>query len=92
MLDETIEDIRDQLKVKVNDLRRLEGKPELKGYDLTPLSRKELHAIKNIVPEVVNSDIWFEAFLFINRKKGNSVESARPNPCKNNKLFATLFR
>lgn len=57
VLDESINDIRDQLKVKVNDLRRLEGKPELKGYNLTPLNSKELEAIKNIVPEVVNSDI-----------------------------------
>jgi hypothetical protein len=57
VLDETIHDIRDGLKVKVNDLRKMEGKPELRGYDLTPLNKKELGALKDIIPEVVTSDI-----------------------------------
>ena len=36
------------------ELNKLEGKPELKGYHLKSLDRKELSALKEIIPEVAN--------------------------------------
>ncbi|KAG7478080.1 hypothetical protein MATL_G00076630 [Megalops atlanticus] len=48
-LDKEISDLRKRLKAKVNNLHELQGKPELKGYNLSPLSNDELRAINSIL-------------------------------------------
>ncbi|KAK1337375.1 hypothetical protein QTO34_002001 [Cnephaeus nilssonii] len=48
-LDKEIEKLRKQLKVKVNRLFEAQGKPELKGFNLTPLNQDELKALKVIL-------------------------------------------
>nr|KAF6358761.1 p53 and DNA damage regulated 1 [Pipistrellus kuhlii] len=48
-LDKEIEKLRKQLKVKVNRLFEAQGKPELKGFNLTPLNQDELKALKIIL-------------------------------------------
>lgn len=45
-LNEAIEKLRDDLKEKVIDLRKLEGKPEVSGLNLKPLNRKEIEAFR----------------------------------------------
>ncbi|XP_072521864.1 p53 and DNA damage-regulated protein 1 [Salminus brasiliensis] len=48
-LDQEINDLRKRLKAKVNHLNDLQGKPELRGYNLTPLSNDELKAINSVL-------------------------------------------
>ncbi|KAI4877674.1 hypothetical protein NFI96_021211 [Prochilodus magdalenae] len=48
-LDQEINDIRKRLKAKVNHLNDLQGKPEIKGYNLSPLSSEELKAINSVL-------------------------------------------
>nr|XP_032813642.1 p53 and DNA damage-regulated protein 1 [Petromyzon marinus] len=43
--------IRRELKVKLNRLNEAQGKPELKGFDLAPLSREEMLAINKVIKE-----------------------------------------
>merc|ERR1712168_347879 len=45
-LDDEISKLRDNLKPKMQKLRQLEKKPELKGFDLTPLQPTEMHLLK----------------------------------------------
>ncbi|XP_038658921.1 p53 and DNA damage-regulated protein 1 isoform X1 [Scyliorhinus canicula] len=45
-LDEEIHKLYNQLKVKVNRLNEAQGKPELKGFNLSPLSQEEMQAIE----------------------------------------------
>lgn len=45
-LDEGVEKLRDELKDKVNHLRELEGKPELRGFSLKPLKKEEILALR----------------------------------------------
>ncbi|XP_077983395.1 p53 and DNA damage-regulated protein 1-like [Glandiceps talaboti] len=42
-LDKEINDLRKNLKPKVNKLRDMEGHPDLKGFDLQALSKEELN-------------------------------------------------
>uniref|UniRef100_UPI00398F3E51 p53 and DNA damage-regulated protein 1 isoform X2 n=1 Tax=Pristiophorus japonicus TaxID=55135 RepID=UPI00398F3E51 len=44
-LDEEIRKLCNQLKVKVNHLNEAQGKPELKGFNLSPLTPEEMWAI-----------------------------------------------
>ncbi|KAI1890991.1 hypothetical protein AGOR_G00159270 [Albula goreensis] len=48
-LDKEISDLRKRLKAKVNHLNDLQGKPELRGYSLSPLSSDEMKAINSIL-------------------------------------------
>ncbi|XP_056403754.1 p53 and DNA damage-regulated protein 1 [Hyla sarda] len=48
-LDTEINNLRSQLKVKVNQLYEVQGKPELKGFNLTPLSPDEVKAINKVL-------------------------------------------
>ncbi|CAG5984499.1 p53 and DNA damage-regulated protein 1 [Menidia menidia] len=48
-LDKEINDLRKELKAKVNRLNEIEGKPELRGYNLSPLSTDEVKAIHNLL-------------------------------------------
>ncbi|XP_076123840.1 p53 and DNA damage-regulated protein 1 isoform X2 [Alosa pseudoharengus] len=48
-LDKEIIDLRNKLKVKVNRLNELQGKPELTGYNLCPLSNEEMKAISSLL-------------------------------------------
>lgn len=48
-LDKEISDLRKQLKAKVNRLNDLQGKPELRGYNLSPLSSDEIKAIGTLI-------------------------------------------
>ncbi|XP_036388001.1 p53 and DNA damage-regulated protein 1 isoform X1 [Megalops cyprinoides] len=48
-LDKEISDLHKRLKAKVNHLHELQGKPDLKGYNLSPLSNDELRAINSIL-------------------------------------------
>jgi hypothetical protein len=40
---------RNELKSKVNRLREMEDKDELKGFNLQPLSREEMAAIDSVL-------------------------------------------
>lgn len=44
-LDKEINDLRDNLKKKMDVIKDLEGKPALKGFDLKPLNRDEISVI-----------------------------------------------
>ncbi|XP_066528662.1 p53 and DNA damage-regulated protein 1 [Hoplias malabaricus] len=48
-LDQEINEIRKHLKAKVNHLNDLQGKPEIRGYNLSPLSNDELKAVNSIL-------------------------------------------
>uniref|UniRef100_UPI0037E9280F p53 and DNA damage-regulated protein 1 n=1 Tax=Semicossyphus pulcher TaxID=241346 RepID=UPI0037E9280F len=48
-LDKEINDLRKGLKAKVNHLNEIQGKPELRGYNLSPLSSDELKAINGLL-------------------------------------------
>lgn len=45
-IDTEVEKLRVQLKDKVGELRELEGKPEIKGFNLKPLNKKEITALR----------------------------------------------
>ncbi|XP_051966952.1 p53 and DNA damage-regulated protein 1 [Xyrauchen texanus] len=48
-LDKEINDLRKRLKAKVNRLNEIQGKPELRGYNLAPLSDDEIKAINSVL-------------------------------------------
>ncbi|KAM9860040.1 p53 and DNA damage-regulated protein 1 isoform 1-T1 [Aulostomus maculatus] len=48
-LDKEINDLRKGLKAKVNRLNEVQGKPELRGYNLSPLSTDEVKSINNLL-------------------------------------------
>ena len=48
-LDAKISETRNELKQKVNKLRDLEHKEELRGFDLNPLSKEEMEAVQNVL-------------------------------------------
>ncbi|NWR82923.1 PDRG1 protein, partial [Furnarius figulus] len=48
-LDEEINNLRKELRVKVNRLYEAQGKPELKGFNLNPMSAEEMKLINRIV-------------------------------------------
>ncbi|KAM8945766.1 p53 and DNA damage-regulated protein 1 [Pelodytes ibericus] len=48
-LDMEINKLRTNLKMKVNQLYEAQGKPELKGFNLTPLSPDEVKAISKVL-------------------------------------------
>ncbi|KAM9361978.1 p53 and DNA damage-regulated protein 1 [Symphorus nematophorus] len=48
-LDKEINDLRKGLKAKVNRLNEMQGKPELRGYNLSPLSSDEVKAINSLL-------------------------------------------
>ncbi|XP_041252134.1 p53 and DNA damage-regulated protein 1 [Pyrgilauda ruficollis] len=48
-LDEEINKLRKELRVKVNRLYEAQGKPELKGFNLNPMSAEEMKLINRIL-------------------------------------------
>ncbi|CDQ94862.1 unnamed protein product [Oncorhynchus mykiss] len=48
-LDKEINNLRQALKDKLNRLNELQGKPELTGYNLSPLSDVEVKAINHLM-------------------------------------------
>ncbi|XP_017288901.1 p53 and DNA damage-regulated protein 1 [Kryptolebias marmoratus] len=48
-LEKEINDLRRELKAKVKCLNDTEGKPELRGYNLSPLSADELKAVNSLL-------------------------------------------
>ncbi|XP_054472408.1 p53 and DNA damage-regulated protein 1 [Anoplopoma fimbria] len=48
-LDKEINNLRTGLKAKVNRLNEMQGKPELRGYNLSPLSTDEVRAINSLL-------------------------------------------
>ncbi|MEQ2159835.1 p53 and DNA damage-regulated protein 1, partial [Goodea atripinnis] len=48
-LDKEINDLRRELKTKVNCLNEMQGNPELRGYSLSPLSADEIKAINSLL-------------------------------------------
>ncbi|XP_029948050.1 p53 and DNA damage-regulated protein 1 [Salarias fasciatus] len=48
-LDREINDLHKELKAKVNRLNELQGKPELRGYSLSPLSSEEIRAVNSLL-------------------------------------------
>ncbi|XP_039590912.1 p53 and DNA damage-regulated protein 1 isoform X2 [Polypterus senegalus] len=47
-LDQEINTLQNQLKSKVNHLNDLQGKPELKGFNLVPLTKDEMQAVAKV--------------------------------------------
>ncbi|CAM2102228.1 unnamed protein product [Caretta caretta] len=48
-LDEEINQLRKELRVKVNHLFEAQGKPELKGFNLNSMTHEEMRAINQIL-------------------------------------------
>ena len=48
-LTKRVEELRNELKPKVNKLNELEGKESIKGFNLKPLDSQELRAMKDLV-------------------------------------------
>jgi hypothetical protein len=48
-LDENIKKLNTDLKVKVNKLYEAENKPELKGFNLVPISKEEKNSLFELV-------------------------------------------
>ncbi|NWR56901.1 PDRG1 protein, partial [Bucorvus abyssinicus] len=48
-LDEEINNLRKELRVKVNRLFEAQGKPELKGFNLNPMTTEEMKLINRIL-------------------------------------------
>ncbi|KAM3839426.1 p53 and DNA damage-regulated protein 1 [Vipera latastei] len=49
LLEEEIAKLQEELKGKVSNLMEAQGKPELKGYDLKPLTAEEMWFMKKVV-------------------------------------------
>ncbi|XP_070587049.1 p53 and DNA damage-regulated protein 1-like, partial [Erythrolamprus reginae] len=49
LLEEEIAKLQQELKVKVSHLMEAQGKPELKGFDLKPLTSEEMWFMKKVV-------------------------------------------
>ncbi|XP_026578827.1 p53 and DNA damage-regulated protein 1 isoform X2 [Pseudonaja textilis] len=49
LLEEEIAKLQEELKVKVSNLMEAQGKPELKGYDLKPLTAEEMWFMRKVV-------------------------------------------
>ncbi|XP_029358582.1 p53 and DNA damage-regulated protein 1 [Echeneis naucrates] len=47
-LEKEINDLRKGLKAKVNHLNEIQGKPELQGYNLSPLTTDEIKAMTSL--------------------------------------------
>ncbi|CAB1459057.1 unnamed protein product [Pleuronectes platessa] len=47
-LEKEINDLHKELKAKVNHLNEMQGNPELRGYNLSPLSTGEIKAMNSI--------------------------------------------
>lgn len=45
-IDSGVEKLRNELPEKVNKLRELEGKPEITGFNLKPLNKEEILALR----------------------------------------------
>ncbi|XP_053555569.1 p53 and DNA damage-regulated protein 1 [Bombina bombina] len=50
-LDEEINQLRTQLKIKLNTLYEAQGQPEIKGFNLSPLTHEEMSAINKVIGE-----------------------------------------
>ncbi|KAG8447260.1 hypothetical protein GDO86_014649 [Hymenochirus boettgeri] len=50
-LNKEISELRMQLKLKLKRLHEAQGKPEIKGFDLTALSSEEIKAINKVLGE-----------------------------------------
>ena len=48
-LDSEINKLRSDLKVKVNNLCEIEGKPDLKGLGLKALDKEEVGAVRQVI-------------------------------------------
>jgi hypothetical protein len=48
-INERIDQLRNNLKTKVNQLRQLEGEEVLKGFDLKALDKEEINAIQQLL-------------------------------------------
>jgi hypothetical protein len=48
-INERIDELRNNLKTKVNQLRQLEGEEVLKGFDLKALDKEEINAIQQLL-------------------------------------------
>ncbi|AWP03469.1 putative p53 and DNA damage-regulated protein 1 isoform 3 [Scophthalmus maximus] len=48
-LEKEINELRKGLKAKVNRLNEMQGHPELRGYNLSPLSTEEIKAMNSIL-------------------------------------------
>lgn len=48
-INKEISDLRDKMKEQVKYLNDLEGKPELKGYDLKPLTKESEIIMKSVM-------------------------------------------
>ena len=48
-LDISVNKLRSELKVEVNDLREKEGKDELKGFGLKAMTNEELNAVNGVI-------------------------------------------
>ncbi|OPJ84999.1 p53 and DNA damage-regulated protein 1 [Patagioenas fasciata] len=48
-LDEEINNLRKELRMKVNRLYEAQGKPELKGFNLNPMTAEEMKLINRIL-------------------------------------------
>ncbi|XP_061893493.1 p53 and DNA damage-regulated protein 1 isoform X7 [Entelurus aequoreus] len=49
VLDKELNKLHTTLKAKVNELNEMQGKPELRGYKLSPLSTDEMKAINSLL-------------------------------------------
>ncbi len=48
-INERIDELRNELKTKVNQLRQLEGEEVLKSFDLKALNKEEINAIQQLL-------------------------------------------
>lgn len=53
LINDEINRLRDELKPKVENLRKLEGKPDDFKFNLKPLNKDEVAAMRNILPKVI---------------------------------------
>ncbi|XP_032074978.1 p53 and DNA damage-regulated protein 1 [Thamnophis elegans] len=51
LLEEEIAKLQQELKVKVSNLMEAEGKPELKGFNLKPLTTEEMWFMKKVLDQ-----------------------------------------
>lgn len=48
-IDEEVNNLRNGLKTKVGKLREAEGKPDMRGFQLEPLSQEEMAAVNQVL-------------------------------------------
>ncbi|XP_061893490.1 p53 and DNA damage-regulated protein 1 isoform X4 [Entelurus aequoreus] len=84
VLDKELNKLHTTLKAKVNELNEMQGKPELRGYKLSPLSTDEMKAINSLLKSL---DVILTAGMFGRMDNTSAFHPARQRSCSPGPAF-----